>query len=131
MCACMHAIPPSYIGVFVCPVLLQERILKHKYRSLADMEDDMLLLCTNARQYNKETSQIYIDSRELEQAFLASRAALGSEGEGFKELRGVYSEDEEEERQMTVESSRSSSAHVVEVEGYASDNSDGKYIHSV
>ena len=42
---------------------LQERIQKGKYRSIADMQEDVLLLCRNARTYNQEGSQIYLDSQ--------------------------------------------------------------------
>lgn len=52
--------------------------MKHKYRSLADMEDDMMLLCQNARTYNHEGSQIYADSQDLETGFLSARARLES-----------------------------------------------------
>ena len=38
----------------------QERILKQRYTSLADMEDDMMLLCQNARTYNEEGSQVSV-----------------------------------------------------------------------
>ena len=41
----------------------QERIQKGKYRGLADMEEDVVLLCRNARTYNQEGSQIYVDSQ--------------------------------------------------------------------
>ena len=40
-------------------------------------------------------------------------------------------EEDEESSHMTVQSSRSSSIHVVELEGYASDNSDGEGIEVV
>ena len=103
--------------------------MKHKYRSISDMEGDMLLLSSNARRYNEETSQIYIDSQELERAFLEARVALGSKGVGLGDSMMVDSEEEDEESShMTVQSSRSSSIHVVELEGYASDNSDGEGI---
>ena len=52
--------------------------MKHKYRNLADMEDDMMLLCQNARKFNEEGSQIYTDSLELENAYLESRAKIDS-----------------------------------------------------
>ncbi len=100
--------------------------MKHKYRSISDMEDDMVLLCTNARRYNEETSQIYVDSQELERAFMGARTALGNKVPGLGEAGMMESEEEDEESHATVQSSRSSSIHVVELEGYASDNSDGE-----
>lgn len=36
----------------------QEKILKHKYSSMLDMEDDMSLLFQNARIFNEEGSQV-------------------------------------------------------------------------
>ncbi len=42
------------------------------------MEDDLHLLCANARSYNQEGSQIYVDSLELESGFLAARAHIES-----------------------------------------------------
>ena len=101
--------------------------MKHKYRSLADMEDDFVLLCANARKYNEEGSQIYTDSLELEKGFVAARALLDDAGEGGG---GAGSEDEElgetSGTSQQVQQS-ASSVHVVEIDSYASDNSDGKY----
>ncbi len=34
--------------------------MKHKYSCLGDMEDDMSLLCSNARTFNEETSQVWL-----------------------------------------------------------------------
>ncbi len=98
------------------------------------MEDDFLLLCANARRYNEESSQIYLDSLELEKGFLAARAMLDVTGEGKE------SEEEEDGRvggrggggvsaalqQQQLSQSATSSVHVVEIESYASDNSDGE-----
>jgi SWI/SNF-related matrix-associated actin-dependent regulator of chromatin subfamily A protein 2/4 len=107
--------------------LLQERILKHKYRSLADLEDDIVLLCANARKFNQESSQIYQDSLELEKGFVAARAVLDDTEEGGG---GADSEGEEPggSSQQTQQST-SSSVHVVEIDtgSYASDNSDGEW----
>lgn len=104
--------------------------MKHKYRCLADMEDDIVLLCANARRYNKETSQIYLDSQELEKGFVTARALL----EDMEVAGGEDSSEEEEEEEeagvsisQQLQRSSSSSVHVVEIESYASDNSDGKY----
>lgn len=98
--------------------------MKHKYRSLADMEDDVVLLCANARKYNEETSQIYLDSQELEKGFVAARALLdeaevGGGGAGSGEEEGSNGGNGSQQVQQ------SSSVHVVEIDSYASDNSDG------
>ena len=92
--------------------------MKHKYRNLADMEDDMMLLCQNARKFNEEGSQIYTDSLELENAYLESRAKIDS---GLLE----FGESGDEEATPTS-SSQTSSVHVVEMDSYLSDNSDGE-----
>ena len=47
-----------YIVCYTYIVTFQERILKQRYTSLTDMEDDMMLLCQNARTYNEEGSQV-------------------------------------------------------------------------
>ena len=96
---------------------LQDRIMKHKYRNLADMEDDMMLLCQNARKFNKEGSQIYTDSLELENAYLESRAQIDS---------GLLDFGDSGDEESTPGNSQSSSVHVVEIDSYLSDNSDGK-----
>ena len=91
--------------------------MKHKYRNLADMEDDMMLLCQNARKFNEEGSQIYTDSLELENAYLESRAQIDS---------GLLDFGESGDEEGTPGNSQSSSVHVVEVDSYLSDNSDGE-----
>ncbi len=98
--------------------------MKHKYRSLADMEDDFHLLCANARKYNEETSQIYIDSLELEKGFLAARASL----DDVLEVGGMAGSDDEDFGSTSQQLQQSSSSvHVVEIgSNYNSDNSDGE-----
>ena len=91
--------------------------MKHKYRNLADMEDDMMLLCQNARKFNEEGSQIYTDSLELENAYLESRAQIDS---GLLDFGDSGDED------STPGNGQSSSVHTVDVDSYLSDNSDGK-----
>ena len=75
----------------------QDRIIKQRYTSLADLEDDLTLLWENARTYNEESSQvrgvvklvhvtfmcsvflqIYSDSFVLERGFLSARAEIES-----------------------------------------------------
>ena len=46
----------------------------------------MLLLCKNARTYNQEGSVIYVDSQELETAFLAARAEMEGEDLGESDM---------------------------------------------
>ena len=72
------------------------------------MEEDIMLLCSNARTYNEEGSIIYSDSIELENGFLLARA----------ELEAISMEMEEGE-------GADDRSTVVEVD-YMSDNSDSK-----
>lgn len=41
--------------VFVCQ---QDRVRNHKYRSVGDLEKDVMLLCHNAQTFNLEGSQV-------------------------------------------------------------------------
>ena len=67
---CWYGLQDVYFFDGECSISihLQDRIMKHKYRNLADVEDDMMLLCQNACKFNKESSQIYTESLELENA---------------------------------------------------------------
>ena len=52
---------PEYYQIIKKPIDLKkikDKIMKQKYFSLCDMEDDMILLCSNARTYNEEGSQV-------------------------------------------------------------------------
>ena len=91
--------------------------MKHKYRNLADMEDDMMLLYQNARKFNEEGSQIYTDSLELENAYLESRAKIDS---------GLLDFGDSGDEEPTPGTNQTSSIHVVEMDSYLSDTSDGK-----
>lgn len=42
----------------VVPSFNQERIRSHKYRSLNDLEKDVMLLCQNAQTFNLEGSLV-------------------------------------------------------------------------
>jgi SWI/SNF-related matrix-associated actin-dependent regulator of chromatin subfamily A protein 2/4 len=95
---------PEYYQIIKKPIDLKkikDKIIKHKYDSLGDFEDDMALLCQNARTFNEEGSQIYNDSIELEQVFLSAKTELDR------------CEDSDEEQQMSPE-----------VDDYQSDTSD-------
>jgi hypothetical protein len=39
--------------------------MKNKYKSLAVLEEDIILMCNNAREYNVEGSQIYNDATTI------------------------------------------------------------------
>ena len=78
VCVCVCVCVCSFADHCCVVWTLQERIRRHKYRSMADLEADVLLLCKNARTYNLEGSVIYRDSLELERAFHTAKAELGS-----------------------------------------------------
>ena len=40
-------------------------MIKSKYKSLEQMEEDIILMCNNAREYNVEGSQIYNDATAI------------------------------------------------------------------
>lgn len=46
------------ISVLEVFLFLQERVRNHKYRSVSDVEKDVMLLCHNAQTYNLEGSQV-------------------------------------------------------------------------
>ena len=110
------------------------------------MEDDMMLLCQNARTYNHEGSQIYADSQDLETGFLSARARLESGVMDF----GDSDEEQPFASAEVMDQVRSCCIHVlimwcpviimwchviallctwlIQAEGYISDNSDGKLL---
>lgn len=45
-------------ALFFVSLVHQERIRSHKYRSLNDLEKDVMLLCQNAQTYNLEGSLV-------------------------------------------------------------------------
>ena len=45
-----------------CCCCLQQRIKEHRYRSLDDLEKDVMLLCQNAQTYNVEKSLVRASS---------------------------------------------------------------------
>jgi SWI/SNF-related matrix-associated actin-dependent regulator of chromatin subfamily A protein 2/4 len=97
---------PEYYQIIRKPIdfkKIKERIQKGKYHCVADMQEDVLLLCKNARTYNQEGSQIYMDSQELEQAFMEAKSQVES---------------------GTVDCGDSDEDQTHEAEGYVSDTSD-------
>lgn len=59
----------------------RERVRNHKYRSIGDLEKDVMLLCHNAQTYNLEGSQIYEDSIVLQSVFKSARQKIAKEEE--------------------------------------------------
>uniref|UniRef100_A0A671S5C9 SWI/SNF related, matrix associated, actin dependent regulator of chromatin, subfamily a, member 4 n=1 Tax=Sinocyclocheilus anshuiensis TaxID=1608454 RepID=A0A671S5C9_9TELE len=78
----------------------KERIRSHKYRTLNDLEKDVMLLCQNAQTFNLEGSLIYEDSIVLQSVFTSVRQKIEKE----EESEGEDSEEEEEEADEGSES---------------------------
>ncbi|XP_007652725.2 probable global transcription activator SNF2L2 isoform X2 [Cricetulus griseus] len=91
---------PEYYELIRKPVdfkKIKERIRNHKYRSLGDLEKDVMLLCHNAQTFNLEGSQIYEDSIVLQSVFKSARQKIAKEEESEEESNEEEEEDDEEE----------------------------------
>ncbi|XP_031419672.1 transcription activator BRG1 isoform X2 [Clupea harengus] len=87
---------PEYYELIQRPMdfrKIKERIRSHRYRSLNDLERDVMLLCENAQTYNLEGSLIYEDSIVLQSVFTSLRQKIEKEEE---EREGEESEEEVE-----------------------------------
>ncbi|KAJ8251297.1 hypothetical protein GJAV_G00219830 [Gymnothorax javanicus] len=94
---------PEYYELIRKPVdfrKIKERIRSHKYRSLNDLEKDVMLLCQNAQTFNLEGSLIYEDSIVLQSVFTSVRQKIEKE----EDSEGEDSEEEEEEADEGSES---------------------------
>ncbi|XP_041443187.1 transcription activator BRG1 isoform X6 [Xenopus laevis] len=94
---------PEYYELIRKPVdfrKIKERIRNHKYRSLNDLEKDVMLLCQNAQTFNLEGSLIYEDSIVLQSVFTSVRQKIEKE----EESEGDDSEEEEEVEEEGSES---------------------------
>ncbi|XP_030644695.1 putative global transcription activator SNF2L2 isoform X2 [Chanos chanos] len=92
---------PEYYELIRKPVdfkKIKERVRNHKYRSVNDLEKDVMLLCHNAQTYNLEGSQIYEDSIVLQSVFKSARQKIAKEEESEEE-----SNDDEEEEDSEAE----------------------------
>ncbi|KAA0713500.1 Transcription activator BRG1 [Triplophysa tibetana] len=86
---------PEYYELIRKPVdfrKIKERIRSHRYRSLNDLERDVMLLCQNAQTFNLEGSLIYEDSIVLQSVF----TSLCQKSEREEESDGEESEEEDE-----------------------------------
>ncbi|MCJ8746944.1 hypothetical protein PDJAM_G00147650 [Pangasius djambal] len=91
---------PEYYELIRKPVdfkKIKERVRNHKYRSLGDLEKDVMLLCHNAQTYNLEGSQIFEDSIVLQSVFRSARQKIA------KEESEDDSNDEEEDEESETE----------------------------
>ncbi|KAG7459509.1 hypothetical protein MATL_G00211400 [Megalops atlanticus] len=94
---------PEYYELIRKPVdfrKIKERIRSHKYRSLNDLEKDVMLLCQNAQTFNLEGSLIYEDSIVLQSVFTSVRQKIEKE----EDSEGEESEEEEEDADEGSES---------------------------
>ncbi|KAL5021635.1 hypothetical protein ScPMuIL_000790 [Solemya velum] len=74
---------PEYYEIIRKPVdfrKIKARIRDHKYRSIDDLESDVMLLCENAQTYNIEGSVIFEDSIVLQSVFTNARERLEKDG---------------------------------------------------
>ncbi|KAM4637698.1 putative global transcription activator SNF2L2 isoform 5-T6 [Amazona ochrocephala] len=98
---------PEYYELIRKPVdfkKIKERIRNHKYRSLGDLEKDVMLLCHNAQTFNLEGSQIYEDSIVLQSVFKSARQKIAKEEESEDETNDEEEEEEEEESESESKS---------------------------
>uniref|UniRef100_A0A1D5NTB4 SWI/SNF related, matrix associated, actin dependent regulator of chromatin, subfamily a, member 2 n=1 Tax=Gallus gallus TaxID=9031 RepID=A0A1D5NTB4_CHICK len=98
---------PEYYELIRKPVdfkKIKERIRNHKYRSLGDLEKDVMLLCHNAQTFNLEGSQIYEDSIVLQSVFKSARQKIAKEEESEDESNDDEDEDDEEESESESKS---------------------------
>lgn len=97
---------PEYYELIRKPVdfrKIKERIRNHKYRSLNDLERDVMLLCQNAQTYNLEGSLIYEDSIVLQSVFTSVRQKIEKEEDSEDDSE----EGEEDEEEGSESESRS------------------------
>nr|XP_015195476.1 PREDICTED: probable global transcription activator SNF2L2 isoform X5 [Lepisosteus oculatus] len=95
---------PEYYELIRKPVdfrKIKERVRNHKYRSIGDLEKDVMLLCHNAQTFNLEGSQIYEDSIVLQSVFKSARQKIAKEDESEDESGD---DDEEEDEESESES---------------------------
>ncbi|KFQ01233.1 putative global transcription activator SNF2L2, partial [Haliaeetus albicilla] len=98
---------PEYYELIRKPVdfkKIKERIRNHKYRSLGDLEKDVMLLCHNAQTFNLEGSQIYEDSIVLQSVFKSARQKIAKEEESEDESNDEEDDEEEEESESESKS---------------------------
>ncbi|XP_048098672.1 probable global transcription activator SNF2L2 isoform X4 [Alosa alosa] len=97
---------PEYYELIRKPVdfkKIKERVRSHKYRSVSDLEKDVMLLCHNAQTFNLEGSQIYEDSIVLQSVFKSARQKIAKE----EESEDDSDDDEEEEEEESETESKS------------------------
>ncbi|KAL2099652.1 hypothetical protein ACEWY4_004046 [Coilia grayii] len=86
---------PEYYELIRKPVdfrRIRERVRNHKYRSVADLEKDIVLMCHNAQTFNLEGSQIYQDSIVLQSVFESARQRIVTNDKSEEEKAALASD---------------------------------------
>ncbi|XP_023676416.1 probable global transcription activator SNF2L2 [Paramormyrops kingsleyae] len=98
---------PEYYELIRKPVdfkKIKDRVRNHKYRSVGDLEKDVMLLCHNAQTFNLEGSQIYEDSIVLQSVFRSARQKIIKEDDSEDE--SPYEDEEDEDSESESKSMR-------------------------
>uniref|UniRef100_A0A8D0A5U6 SWI/SNF related BAF chromatin remodeling complex subunit ATPase 2 n=1 Tax=Sander lucioperca TaxID=283035 RepID=A0A8D0A5U6_SANLU len=93
---------PEYYELIRKPVdfkKIKDRVRNHKYRSVVDLERDVMLLCHNAQTFNLEGSQIYEDSIVLQSVFKSARQKIAKD----EESEDDSDEDDDDEDESEAE----------------------------
>ncbi|XP_037114279.1 probable global transcription activator SNF2L2 isoform X2 [Syngnathus acus] len=101
---------PEYYELIRKPVdfkKIKERVRSHKYRSVGDLEKDVMLLCYNAQTFNLEGSQIYEDSIVLQSVFKSARQKISKDEESEDDTEDDEDEEEEEEEEESEAEAKS------------------------
>ncbi|XP_074525848.1 putative global transcription activator SNF2L2 [Halichoeres trimaculatus] len=91
---------PEYYELIRKPVdfkKIKDRVRNHKYRSVGDLEKDVMLLCHNAQTYNLEGSQIYEDSIVLQSVFKSARQKIAKDEDSEDDSDEDEDDDDESE----------------------------------
>uniref|UniRef100_A0A8C4I731 SWI/SNF related BAF chromatin remodeling complex subunit ATPase 2 n=1 Tax=Dicentrarchus labrax TaxID=13489 RepID=A0A8C4I731_DICLA len=91
---------PEYYELIRKPVdfkKIKDRVRNHKYRSVGDLEKDVMLLCHNAQTFNLEGSQIYEDSIVLQSVFKSARQKIAKDEESEEDSDEDDEDDDESE----------------------------------
>ncbi|XP_071768127.1 SWI/SNF-related matrix-associated actin-dependent regulator of chromatin subfamily A member 2 [Centroberyx gerrardi] len=87
---------PEYYELIRKPVdfrRIRERVRNHKYRSVGDLEKDIILLCHNAQTFNLEGSQIYEDSIVIKSVFESARQRIVTDEEQKDPVAASHSDN--------------------------------------
>ncbi|KAL0965218.1 hypothetical protein UPYG_G00278300 [Umbra pygmaea] len=94
---------PEYYELIRKPVdfrRIRERVRNHKYRSVGDLEKDIILLCHNAQTFNLEGSQIFEDSIVLKSVFESARQRIVIDDEEKQDSTAIRDHDRGRDNQF-------------------------------